>query len=332
VSQAQWWNPNDVTNPKDRGQPWAPKIEYNSRVFNDAQRETQRTLNEGDFEKLERMNSEFLAGPMRTTDGRWMTQAIQDGFDAWATRWSEPQILKTLADWKEKVPSSRLRPVAEAVAWQRLAWKERGGGYAASVTPEGGDLFKERLRKAAAVLNASAATGKESPIWYWVALIVAGSSGRPATQFDALFNEAASRFPTYLPLYLTRVNYLLPQWGGDYDQVDEFVERAVKRTQATEGRSFYALIYRDLVSKHVGDDFFAETRVTWPGMRDSFEDLTKRYPGITNFLSYAAFACLARDRETTARLLSGISPDYDLAGFAGNVTSFGCRRFAFERS
>jgi hypothetical protein len=213
---------------------------------------------------------------------------------------------------------------------QAWAWNQRGSGF--SVTPEGRDIFKEALGKAAMVLKESEATGKQSPIWYWVALIVAGSSGQPEEKFDALFDEAATKFPTYLPLYLTRVNYLLPQWGGDYDQVDAFVQSAVKRTAATEGISFYALIYRDLLEKHTGNDFMHDTRISWPKMRQSFEDLTRRHPGVVNFVSYAAWACFARDRETTARLLSGIAQDMELSGFAGNVTMSSCRRFAFDKT
>lgn len=329
---AQWWNPMDPTPPKYRGTTLAEKVVYDRNLRNTAQLVIGEALGKGDFDKLERMHDEFARSALRATDGTWMLESFQWAFDNWFYVQDEATIRKLFADWKEKLPAARLRPIAEAEMWQRVAWKARGEGFSGSTTREGQDLFLERLRKASQALEASAEVGKDSPIWYWVALIVAGSSGRPQAQFDALFDEAVTKFPTYLPLYLTRVNYLLPQWGGDYDKVDAFVQDAVKRTAATEGTSFYAWIYVDILRKHQGDRFFGETRASWPVMRESFEDMTKRYPDVLNRIVYATFACLARDRETTARLISQLPPEVELGNFARGISTDGCRRFAIDRT
>jgi hypothetical protein len=166
-----------------------------------------------------------------------------------------------------------------------------------------------------------------------VALIVAGSSGQPAAQFDALFEEAVGKFPTYLPLYLTRLNYYLPQWGGDFGKVDSFIERSVQRTQQTDGSAFYAWLYVDVARKSGGDEsFFRATRVSWPRMRDSFDDMIRRYPDTWNKIVYATFACLARDREATAKVLTMLPPDAQLGAYTDGISTDACRRFALEKS
>jgi hypothetical protein len=330
-ANAQWWNPMDSTPPKFRGTPFEPKVAYTRNVYEQAQMAINAALEDGDFAKLERMHDEFLATQLRATDGSWMVEAFAVTFDGWFRSRGETRIQKLFADWKEKLPASRLRPVAEAEMWQALAWKARGGGYSGKTPRENIELFNERLRLASRALEVSQDVGTASPMWYWVALIVAGSSGRPVAQFDALFEEALRKFPAYQPLYLTRMNYLLPQWGGDYDQVDRFVAESVKRTAAIDGSSFYAWLYVDVARKH-GDNFFEKTAVSWPRMRESFEDMTKRYPDVWNRIVYATFACLARDRETTARLLLLLPDEAQLGAYTRGISTDSCRRFAFDRT
>jgi hypothetical protein len=328
---AQWWNPQDPTPPKYQGMGLGPKVVYTNALRQTARRVAWEALDKGEFEKLERMHDEFVRTALRATDGQWMLEALQSAVDGWLRNYDEPRPTRLIAAWREKMPASRLLPIAEAMMWQQQAWKARGGGMSGSITAEGRELFQEGLRKAARALEASAETGKNSPLWYWTALGVAGSAGRPDAELDALFEEAAAKFPTYLPLYLGRVNFLLPQWSGDYDKIEAFAQDAVKRTAATDGTSFYAWIYADVLPKHRGDRPFEETRVSWPKMRDSFEDILKRYPDDRNRLAFATFACVARDRESTARMFLALPPDIPMSNVIHGITKEGCRRLAFEQ-
>ncbi len=233
-AQAQWWNPQDPTPPKFRGTTFATKPVYDHQMQSTAQGAIWQAMQSRDFVTIDRMYDEFLRDNIRASDGVLMIDAFRRALDNHFLIYDEEALGKFFAEWREKSPASRLLPVAEADMWQALAWKARSSAGYARVTPEGRQLFGERLRRASAALEASAAVGKDSPIWYWVALIVAGSSGRPEAQFDGLYDQAVTRFPAYLPLYYTRANYLLPQWGGDWEKVDTFIADAVKRTSATE--------------------------------------------------------------------------------------------------
>lgn len=328
-ASAQWWDPTDMTPPYLKGTPAAQaKVVYNQAKKQTAGQVMNAAFWNGDFGKLERMYDEFLTQKVRAADGTWMVNEVQRTFDYMFSGIPEERAQKVMDTWQAAVPNSKLRPVVEAMRWQRMAWDARGGGSRGQTPDEAMKVFRQHLAHAAKALEASADVGKDSPIWYWVALIVAGSSGRPAAQFDALFEEAVSKFPSYQPLYYTRVNYMLPQWGGNYRQVDEFVAHSVTRTAQAEGESMYAWIYADLAYKQ--SDLFEDSAVSWPHMRHAFDDLVKRYPDAINKSRYLAFACHLRDRDTTARLLQEMGNRAEVYPLFNGVNVETCRRFALQ--
>lgn len=337
AAQAQWWDPprpgpwkdsSTLGQPTQPAQPDVPVV-YTRQHLERARRISNAALPNGEFAKLERMHAEFVRDKVRTTDGTWLVEAVQEGIDN-SLRSPDVVIEGFLRDWERAVPDSKLLPVVKAMRWQRAAWNARGGGSSAATPEEARQLFREGLAKAAKALKDSEAAGKETPLWYWTALIVAGSSGASTEAFDTLFDEATARFPTYHTFYYTRVNYLLPQWGGNFKRIDAFVQQSVKRTSATEGSAFYAWIYLDVL-QNISGDYLQVTEATWPKMKQAFDDLVTRYPDSWNRNLYATFACRARDRETTARLLGTLGKEAKLGAWSPGITTEGCTRFAFDK-
>lgn len=327
ASQAQWWNSADPTPPKFRGTPWETKPVYDRNMRDKAYMEANAALVDGKFEKLDRMYDDFMAnGGLRRTDGGWMVQSIQDLFEYRCHTMDDAAARRELAKWAEARPESKLRPAVEIVTLQCQAWKARGGGYANLVPDEAFKIFNEKLREAAKKFGETEAVGKESPLWWWAGLIVAGSSGMPPAQFDTMFAEATRRFPSYQPLYYTRVNYHLPQWGGSFAAVERFADASAAATSDKEGQSMYAWIYADL--GHKVPDLFEDSNVSWPHMKKAFEDLNARYPDAWNKNLFATFACRARDKETTGKLLIELGPKASLGAYSNGITTEGCRRFA----
>ena len=325
LSNAQWWNPLG-----ERRQPFEmPKpVAYTAKVREAAYMVVNQAVNDRDWAKIDRMYEEFLAQDLRADDGIYMVEMIQRLF---ADRYGaiDPKMAsEDMADWEAKQPGSKLRPAIRVVMLQAQGWAARGGRYAGGIPGESMQIFREKMRAAAQALEQTEAVGKDSPIWWWAGLIVAGSSGAPADRFDAMFDEATKRFPSYQPLYYTRVNYLLPQWGGNWDRVDAFVQKAVKTTAAKEGEALYAWIYVDLSRKT--QDLFADSRVEWPRLRKAFEDMVARYPSDANRNLYATFACRVRDRETTAKLLGELRERAQLGAYSSGISTESCRRFALD--
>ena len=323
-AHAQWWNPADPIGPGKRGTIAEPKVVYTSRLYEQAKMTSNAFLIDAKVVELERMYDEFMAGNARSTDGRYMVQAIQDNVAGTMGAIDERRAANMFKAWEAKAPQSKLRPILLAVMHQAQAWKARGGAYGSS--GEGAQLFRERLRLAAQALAESKQAGKDSPIWWWVSLIVAGSSGASPAQMDAIFEEAVKLFPTYQPLYYTRLNYLLPQWGGSAEAVQRFVAASVERTTASEGQGMYAWLYIDLATKTCcGPE---DMSASWPPLNAALHDLVTRHPDTLNKNYYGSFACRARDKETTARLLQELGGAASF-GVVQGITAEGCRRFAF---
>ena len=301
AARAQWWNPT----PAPR-QPWEKeaRVVYDEHLAEVAQLEVQRALDKGDFAKVERMHEEFLGLMKAQGEGRNMPAAIGEGLYRWFSNRPLLQARKLVDDWRAQVPTSALLVAADAELWYTAAWKARGTGYASTVTDEGWKLFRENLDKATRALQDGEVRGKTTPLWYRTALAVAGGTGKPAAVQDAIFDEATRRFPLHRPLYETRLNYLLPQWGGNYDAIDRFIREAVKRTQAVEGTTLYAWLYVPVAGSFRGKDFFGETRASWKLMRHGFEDGLRDPVDIAWLNRYASFACVARDKDDTRRLLA----------------------------
>jgi hypothetical protein len=330
ASNAQWWNSADPTPLKYRGTAMEIKPVYDRRMRDLAAMEANAALVDGKFDIVDRMYDDFAAnGGLRRTDGGWMLESIHTMFAQRCDTMDDRAARKELDKWAAARPGSKLRPVVEVMTLQCQAWKARGGGYANEVAGEAMQIFHEKLRKAAKALEETEAVGKESPLWWWAALGIAGSSGMPPEQFDALFAEAARRFPSYQPLYQTRVNFLLPQWGGDFAEVERFATESLAFSHDKEGDAMYAWIYVDLGRKV--PDLFGSS-ASWPRMKKAFEDLNQRYPDAWNKNLFATFACRARDKETTGRLLLELADKAQLGAYSSGVTTESCRRFAVMAS
>jgi len=75
-------------------------------------------------------------------------------------------------------------------------------------------------------------------------------------------------------------------------------------------------------------DLFNDSEVSWPKLKKAFEDLNARYPDEWNKNLFATFACRARDKETTGRLLVELGTKAKLGAYSNGITTEGCRRFA----
>ena len=331
---AQWWDPMPGGRPPPIGRPMfqtpPEELVYSPLVYDRAGLVAVESVMNGDFGKPDRMHDEFLKEGRRATHGLFLLESVQMAWDR-QFRVVDAATLRqaVLQPWEKANPGSRLRKLVEAIAWQRQAWNARGGGYAGRVPGESMAIFRERLGRARKALEAAEPEGRESPLWYWVALIVAGSSGQPEQALSALYEDAAARFPYYHTIHATRMNYLLPQWGGDFDRVDAFVRQVVERTRQKDGEAFYAWLYMD-VARKIDGDYLSVTRATWPLMKKGFEDMLARYPDAHNRNLFATHACRARDKATTAKLLAELGPAASLGLDSPGITTESCRRFALE--
>jgi hypothetical protein len=285
-------------------------------------RSIQAALENREFDRLESLHGAHLASRARTSDGTWMVESFEWAFDSSFRSDSPARLDRLVEDWRRAAPNSMLRPIAEAFVWQARAWRARGGGCSPAWIAGAERIYARHLQRAASALE-GAAEAKASPLWYTVAIRVAGGERRAASEIEELLAEGESRHPAYRPSYRARLLFFLPDWGGDYGQVDRFVRRAVERTRATEGSSFYAGLYVDLARDDCGDRL-AESRVSWPDMRQGFVDMIERHDATWNWNLLGTFACRFRDREETARALARLGKDASLGIWSSGISTESC--------
>jgi len=79
-----------------------------------------------------------------------------------------------------------------------------------------------------------------------------GSSAIELLKPDGGRVESRSCLTAYVPVFAARMQFLLPEWGGDFAAVDRFVRTATERTEALEGRAMHAWLYLELARRYGG--------------------------------------------------------------------------------
>lgn len=256
-------------------------------------------------------------------DGRPMLVALSGGYDnAFKSQpdWSES--LSRVEYLKRKYPDQAFVALAEAIYWKDYAWNARGEGFASSVTPDGWKLFQERLEKAEMVLNDTKAYSAELPVWYDEMILVQSALDRPEEDRDKTFLEGTKKYRTYYPTYFTMLNFLTPKWGGTWATVDNMIKWSVDNTKEIDGNSMYARLYW-AANGYLpnGTNLFKDTLVSWPKMKQGFEDLMARHPKSKwNLNNFANFACMANDKKTFLALRNQIGKDVIDAAWPQNTS------------
>jgi hypothetical protein len=263
-------------------------------------------LEQEDFSGLDRLLEKWNDTTQRDSCGEWKLSSVIFVFEnhsGQGRNWKEG--LERILRWKKFNPKSAGAAIAEATYWMAYAWSIRAGDYPPSTDPVALKVFGERMKRAEQVLKASKVYASISPLWYETYLIVALHTKRDIRFTERLFAEGIHRHPYYGSLYLIMANYWSPIDGGkaDWQKVDEVVGNAVALTSVTDGMSNYARLYKKINRRQrLEFDLFRDSHATWSKMRDSFDELIKRYPSPENVNEFAAYACQAADKDTYLRL------------------------------
>ena len=278
-------------------------------------KELRQMLHAGQFEALEA----FAANMLKKTDGRggryadsfYFCESFQKplstktGDLAWTEHFGE------LEKWVQQYPESVYPRVALARSLCSYAWEARGGGVASSVTPEGWKLFRERLSKADQVLvEAEKITTSEVPL-YQVWTTVGLGLKWPADKYEVIFQKGIMADPNFLPIYYSKLQYLLPRWRGKPGDVERFAEEIADKRGGEEGDMLYMFIARRLAEWQGKEDFFDYAEISWPRMKRGFEARIKNPRFVNLELNhYCYFACLMKERSTAKRLFDEIGSQW----------------------
>lgn len=235
-------------------------------------------------------------------DGQRRLVAFEGAFTSYFSAWNDPQrIQQQLAKWKASGSPSLALALVESIFWTQYAWQARGNGYANTVSPEGWELYRQRMAHATASLRDSKELVGNCALWHSMVLIQMLETSAPRAELAAAYQVAAARFPAYQPIHLAMGRALTPIWGGSDKLFDQFARSVARQTAAIEGNGMYARLYW---SRDVGGSqalSFGQGGATpdWKLIRSGFDDLMQRFPDSTwNMNEFASMACRANDKET----------------------------------
>lgn len=263
-------------------------------------------LQEEDFGAIDGLMRKWNNPMERDQNGDWKLDGFRSVFLNYSTEsrdWKGD--LQRIQKWRAFNPKSAGAAIAEARYWVAYAWHIRGRETGKDADPVALRAFGQRMKRAEKVLKESRQFAADNPLWYEAYLDVAVSSKHDGKFIESLLNEGLRKYPYFQPLYLDMAKYWAPRSGenADWQKVDVLINKAVNLTMDIDGISNYALLYAQLSDLQKFEfDLFQDSPVSWIKMRESFQDLVKRYPSADNLNEFAAFACRAGDKDTFLRI------------------------------
>jgi len=223
--------------------------EYNPRVVHE---ESATLLSKEDFAGLEKLAAELRK---KGYDVRFdSTQlgafygGLKLGTDATNQEWMDR--LPVLKKWSAAFPKSLTARLAIANWFIGYAWRARGGGYADTITPEGGEKMESSATRAEDTLEAvPEGTKIDDPIYYkdWLDLCLLQGKSKDE-MFDYL-EKGTALAPEFEPLYLGAAIYLMDRWYGDPLERETWMKKWADTFPPEKGDVLYA----ELLTEDAGD-------------------------------------------------------------------------------
>ena len=287
----------------------------------------------GNFRELDRISKQYLENSDRTSSGLWKLTLFYAGIEsipndsvADEKYWND--LESNALKWATSRPKSPTGHLAYATFLKAHAWMYRGGGYSNDVRSEDWEPFYNYIAKTRSYLEAHKTVASKDPYWYQLMIEVATAEGWSLGDFDALVDEATSRYPYYYQIYFNAINFLTPKWHGSRDEIERFARKAVRLTRDKEGESMYARVYWVASQANYGNRLFTDSAVVWASMSKSIDDVMQRYPDQWNTNNFAHFACLAGDAPKAKQLISKIKGK-PITEAWGSISEFNaCQRWA----
>ena len=281
----------------------------------------QRLLDARDYRALDRLETKWRDLGIVLSDGQPARGAYFYAISCFCApssgeeKFREVDALeKRMQEWRRRYPQSRTAMLGPAIVALKRAWafrKEPSGGYASKREHQAFDDYVERARLDLEAIGAEMA---DEPEWYARRLEVARLQGMDDARYWALFREATERHPRYLPLYFEG----LARSSATPAQRTRYVNEVARGTSPWRGDSMYALLNWPLVY----EEKYSSTVVDWPRMKESFQDLVKRYPDEWNLNRFAAASCWAGDIQSLKRVLPRIRSNVMLDAWANSMAVY----------
>lgn len=298
--------------------------------------QTNGYLKAGDYKSLETLYLQLRKGE-RTPSGIWklviyynqLMNFAQPGRD----RSRLDSMVQRVTQWEKQFPASVPARIFHAYVYWNRALAFRGSAPFTDLSREDRHETRVAANRASDILFGVRRAASTDPEWYRANLLVMPYVGLSAQRIEQEVERAMKLHAHYHEIYFQASFYMRPLWGGSNAAIDRMARNAAAAAAVKEGRALYARIYWYLDQAVYRGSLFTDTDVSWPDMKNGFDDLVARYPDPWNLNAYAYFACLAGDTVTANVLLGRIGDAlvFSAWGHMGGAAYNACtRRIAQE--
>jgi hypothetical protein len=298
------------------------------------QKEIDVLLHKRDYKELDRRALAYRSPDALTSDGRAQLMALQTtlvpmptcGKADTAVLAEERLHRKLVADWQKHSAVPEVAGIALAKLEWIGGWRKRGGGYAASVTPEGWKGFRKQVDLAGGMLDKLGAAARKDPTWYGVRLLVGRDQGWDHAQIDTLYREAITAFPNYTELYFVRSSFSTPRWGGSRAEFNAFVDAAEKSPANKHGPGI-------LFARLHGAEWPTENaeQIDLNVFLAGYKALLKRYPDVYNYNRLALLGCKGAGYRTIRDNMAIVGDKIAMSVWEDKTYRADCLAFALDQ-
>lgn len=240
-------------------------------------------------------------------------------------------IFKRLTTLSDQHPKSAYIKLLLLQYRLNRAWDERGFRYAGQPSTNNEIAFRSSLTKIKAILEENRYLRKELPQWYEMMFQVMFHTGAKTSELDKLFAEANKHHNFHLPLFYNRSNYLRPEWGGNWTDLDRFIKSSSKLSNGKNDLKVYASLYHYVYSMARADEyvFFRDTQANWEKMKRGLQELVEIHSNSKALKSLSTLlACEARDWDEYSKYRPIIHPRSDWRRWSQRYTVWKCDQIA----
>ena len=230
---------------------------------------------------------------------------------AWRTR------IDRLTEWKNKYPDSVTARIALAEAYLWFGFFVRGHGPADTVSKAAYTEWRRKFYLAEAELSEISDKRNECPRWYGLRLFLAKTNSWSQNDFDKLYEEATSAYPSYFDYRLTKADYLKTKRGGGSQRqewLDDLPAELVAQNDRDADISYFIIFVQEAHEENLTVD---KTRFL-----KGFNDLDRKY-GVDDVRlnQFALFATKIGEYESAKTAFARIGNRF-IPGVWGSANRF----------
>jgi len=143
----------------------------------------------------------------------------------WAFEINDENYGKLIDKWKQATPNEYQPFLAKAKYNTAKGWRLRGSKWASETSDEQMDAMQHHYLLALEELKTALSINDHSLIAYHQLIAITRILGSPKESAKVLI-KGLDKFPASYYLRSRYLNYLLPRWGGSYEQMQSFIDDA----------------------------------------------------------------------------------------------------------